>query len=407
MALPYSTICFPSFRERARDCPRLYKFFWHQTICQHDFRYKYRSYGTHSRGGTLDICPEVVQNRIHSKLLIFFWPLVLSRAFTQLGVVIHHTALATAQLWTALGPPVVRSHSEIIFTIIALRTLSLGKRDCHQNTSAPHIHLHTLAAHLNLGIDSSSTIHICSSVQWYPMGTHVPLSFIIPRAETLGILCVNWARWERGREREREKEREREREGGGGGRDGSDAIIVSLENGDEFTRNLAKNSRSSICNSQMVPLWALKVVMSLHFPLYIVHEAGLGEERERERETERERGERQRDRQTDRQTETDSVWEREAETERERRKWRHHCHAENGDEFILSVAKNRTLHSATRKWSILWRWNWRWVHIFLCQKICTLPSARLEWRDKESKTKINRSNVQLHRPSSHRKKESN
>ena len=51
----------------------------------------------------------------------------------------------------------------------------------------------------------------------------------------------------------------------------------------------------------------------------------------------------------------------EEEKERDRRKWRHHCHAKNGEEFC-AVA-------------YLKRWNWRRVLHFSLPKICTLVGA--------------------------------
>ena len=68
-------------------------------------------------------------------------------------------------------------------------------------------------------------------------------------------------------------------------------------------------------------------------------------------------------------------WERERERdtdrERERRKWRHHCRAKIGDEFVLSLAKNSH--------------NWRWAYTslaknshfsFLPSHFPSLPSRR-------------------------------
>ena len=61
--------------------------------------------------------------------------------------------------------------------------------------------------------------------------------FILGSAESLPILCVRCARWERERERERERDTERERERE---RYGSDVTLVALKLSMNFAPFLAK-----------------------------------------------------------------------------------------------------------------------------------------------------------------------
>ena len=132
-------------------------------------------------------------------------------------------------------------------------------------------------------------------------------------------------------------------------------------------------------------------------------------EKEREREREREREKRERKR------------ERERERDWDRREWRHLRGAKIGDEFCTFPFQKRApeywrraLHFSLPKiCTSFFSLEWRLVHTFRCQKGCTLRNrshssfcfCQMAWQGIEAlKQQLN---FRLHRPSSHRKNESN
>ena len=114
-------------------------------------------------------------------------------------------------------------------------------------------------------------------------------------------------------------------------------------------------------------------------------------------------------------------WEKEREREIQRRKWRHLSSAEIGDEFqvapflakICTLAKSFALFLAKNLHLSFSPLEGRWVHTFRCQKRCALRNSsrssfcfcQMAWQGIKARNK--RSNFRLHRPSSHRKNESN
>ena len=174
-----------------------------------------------------------------------------------------------------------------------------------------------------------------------------------------------------------------------------------------------KNETANVCNMYTPENSIVNLLLSVfHYrklgsASYIMCVRCVRWERERYREIERER-----ERQTER------------ERERERRKWRHLSSAEIGDEFCTFPCQNaemgnfapflaKNLHLINLHLIVSPLLKGAEFTLTLAKNVALFETVRVlrfgsvKWRNRGSKHRNKRSNFWLHRPSSHRKHESN